>query len=87
MPNHTSRQMCILLKDSEMDVLEGPGNSPNPNPVQKLRAVIEQLFQKEDCSKMTKLISAVNRVWYYDDELANMCSTLVESVPHLVQEL
>ena len=28
---------------------------------------------------MTKFISAVNNVWYHDDELAKMCSNLVES--------
>ena len=38
-------------------------------------------LQKEDGLTMQKMISAVIKVWYHDEELAEMCSNLVESMP------
>ena len=37
-----------------------------------------------DCSTMEKLISAIIRTWYHDEEIAKICSTLVDSMPNRV---
>ncbi|KAG1664759.1 Flotillin-1 [Nymphon striatum] len=86
-PCHTSRKMRTFFEESGLEVLDWPGNSPDINPIENLWAIMKRRLQKEDCSTMTKLISAVIRAWYHDEELAKMCSTLVESMPNRVQML
>ena len=55
------------------------------NQIQNLWAIIKRRLQKEDCSMMQKMISAVIKVWYHDEELAEMCSNLVECMPKRVK--
>ena len=86
-PCHTSRKMRTFFEESTVEVLDWPGNSPDINPIENLWAIIKQRLLKEDCSAMAKLISAVIRAWYNDEEVTKMCSTLVESMPNRVQML
>ena len=86
-PCHTSRKMRTFFKESGLEILDWPGNSPEINPIENLWAIIKQRLLKEDCSTMAKLISAVIRTWYHDEQVTKMCSTLVESVPNRVQML
>ena len=86
-PCHTSRKMRTFFEESGLTILEWPGNSPDMNPVENLWAIIKRRLQKEDCSTMQKMISAVIKVWYHDEELAEMCSNLVESMPKRVKML
>ena len=86
-PCHTSRKMRTFFEESGLEVLDWPGNSPDINPIGNLSAIVKRRLQKEDCSTMTKLISAVIRVWYHDEEITKICSTLVESMPNRVQML
>ena len=75
-----SRKICTFFEEHGLMVLEWPGNSPDINPIENLWAIIKRRLQKEDCSTMQKMISAVIKVWYHDEELAEMCSNLVESM-------
>lgn len=84
---HTSHKMRTFFEDSGIEVLDWPGNSPDINPIENLWATIKQRLLKEDCSTMEKLISAVIRTWYHDEELTKLCLTLVESMPNRVQML
>ncbi|KAG1653637.1 Transposable element Tc1 transposase [Nymphon striatum] len=86
-PCHTSRKMRTFFEESGLEVLDWPGNSPDINPIENLWVIMKRRLQKEDCSTMTKLISAGIRAWYHDEELAKMCSNLVESMPNRVQML
>ena len=53
--------------------------------IENLWAIIKRGLQKEDCSTMQKMISAVIKGWYHDEKLAEMCSNLVESMPNRVK--
>ncbi|KAG1664879.1 Transposable element Tc3 transposase [Nymphon striatum] len=86
-PCHTSCKMRTFFEESGLEVLDWPGNSPDINPIKNLWVIMKRRLQKEDCSTMTKLISAGIRAWYHDEELAKMCSNLVESMPNRVQML
>ncbi|KAG1693198.1 Rho GTPase-activating protein 26 [Nymphon striatum] len=86
-PCHTSCKMRTFFEESGLEVLDWPGNSPDINPIENLWVIMKRRLQKEDCSTMTKLISAGIRAWYHDEELAKMCSNLVESMPNRVQML
>ena len=86
-PCHISRKMRTFFEESELEILDWPGNSPDINPIENLWAIIKQRLLKEDCLTMAKLISAVIRTWYHDEQVTKMCSTLVESMPNRVQML
>jgi len=41
----------------------------------------EKRLQKYDCSTKSKVIEGIILVWYQDEELHNLCSNLVDSMP------
>lgn len=42
---------------------------------------------KQDSPTMENFCSAIIMVWFHDEELTNVCSILVDSVPDLVAKL
>ena len=79
--------MRTFFEESGLEVLDWPGNSPDINPIGNIWALMKRTLQKEYCSTILKLFTAVIRARYHDEELAKMCSTLVESMPNRVQML
>jgi transposase len=71
-----------FFDESGLEILDWPGNSPDISPIENFWAIIKQRLLKEDCLAMTKLISAVIRTWYHDEQVTKMCSNLVESMPN-----
>ena len=79
--------MHTFFEEKDIAVLDWPGNSPDLNPIENLWATIKRRIEKTDCSTVQKLISAITRTWYYDDEVVKRCSTLVDSMPKRVKML
>ena len=73
------------FQDKNIQVLQWPGNSPDVNPIENLWAIVKKRLQNHDCTSKTKLISAIIKIWYHDEELKNMCSTLVDFMSQRVQ--
>ena len=86
-PCHTSKNMHTFFEEKDITILDWPGNSPDLNPIENLWAIIKRRIEKTDCSTVQKLISAIIRTWYYDDEVVKMCSTLVDSMSKSVKML
>ena len=83
-PCHTSKKMRTVFEENGLTTLDWPGNSPDLNPIENLWAIIKKRIAKMDCSTMEKLISAIIRTWYHDEEIAKICSILVDSMPNRV---
>ena len=86
-PFQTSKKMRTFFEEKDVTILDRSGNSPDLNPIENLWAIIKRRIEKIDCSTVPKLISAIIRTWYHDDEVVKMCSTLVDSMPKLVKML
>ncbi|XP_069951387.1 transposable element Tc1 transposase [Cherax quadricarinatus] len=86
-PCHTSRKMLTFFEKSGLSILNWPGNSPDLNPIENLWAMTKCRVAEQDCSTVEKLIDTVIRTWYHDEELAKMCSTLVDSMPKRIAML
>ena len=84
---HTSKKMHTFFEEKDVTILDWPGNLPDLNPIENLWAIIKRRIEKTDCSTVQKLISAIIRTWYHDDEVVKMCSTLVDSMPKRVKML
>ena len=81
-PCHTSKKMQNFFKKAKLTGLDWPGNSPDLNPIENLWAIIKKKrFKNCDCFSKTKLIKSIIQIWYNDDEVQNICSTLVDSMP------
>ena len=78
--------MLNFFKKAKLTVLDWPGNSNDLNPIENLWAIIKKRLQKSDCSAKTKLKEATIRTWYHD-EVQNICSTLVDSMPTRISML
>ena len=86
-PCHTLKKVKFFFSDNNICVLEWPGNSPDINPIENLWAICKRRLAKLDCSTKTRMIESLIKVWFHDDELKNMCSKLVKSMPNRVKEL
>ena len=86
-PCHTSKQMRRFFEEKDIIILDWPGNSPDLNPIENLWAIIKRRIEKTDCSTVQKLIFAIIRAWYHNDEVIKMCSTLLDSMPKRVKML
>ena len=84
-PCHTSKKSMKAFQDENIQVLQWPGNSPDVNPIENLWAIVKKRLRNHDCTCKDKLISAIIKIWYHDEELKNMCSILVDSMPQRVQ--
>jgi len=76
-----------IFKTSKLSVLEWLGNSPDLKPIENLWAIIKKRLQKYDCTAISKLIEGIIQIWYHDEELQNLCSVLIDSIPTRVSML
>lgn len=84
---HTSKRMKRFFQEEKITTLDWPGNSPDLNPIENLWAIIKRRTMKKNCSTMEKLVCAIIETWYHDDEVKNMCQSLVDSMPNRVSEV
>lgn len=86
-PCHTAKKVKKFFEEKRINVLDWPGNSPDLNPIENLWSIVKTRLLKKDCTTKTKLIEAIIDVWYRDQEIAQNCQKLVESMPKRVKEL
>ena len=79
--------MQTFFKKSKLTLLDWPGNSADLSPIKNLWAIIKKRFQKYDCSIKTKVTEAIIQIWYLDEEIKDICSTLVDSMPTQISML
>lgn len=75
-PCHTSKLVKDCFVRNEVIVLEWPGNSPDINPVENLWAIIKKILRKLDCTTKEKMICAVIKVWFHDEEMKKILKIL-----------
>ena len=66
-----SKKMRTFFEEKDVTILDWLGNSPDLNPIENLWAIIKRGIEKTDYSTAQKLISAIIRTWYHDDEVVN----------------
>lgn len=86
-PCHTARRTKVFMEHNNIQMLSWPGNSPDLSPIENLWSIIKRKLQRHDCGTLAKLITSVNHIWNYDDELKETCCKLVDSMPNRVNSL
>ena len=89
MMNSTKYQEILetkLVPSMQQSFADGNGIFQQ-NPIESLWAIMKKRLQKSDCSAKTKLIEAIIRIWYHDDEVQNICSILANSMPTRISRL
>ena len=86
-PCHASKKSMTAFTNSNVEILDWPGNSPDLNPIENLWAIVKQRLRKRDCTTKEKLKCAVLDIWFKDKDIQKICGTLVDSMPDRVKSL
>ena len=83
-PCHTTKLCKNFLSSSAVAVLQWPGNSPDLNPIETLRAILKMRLRGEKITNKSQMISALIKVWFRDDSVTETCKKLIDSMPERV---
>lgn len=86
-PCHTAKKVKTFFEQENIKVLSWPGNSPDLSPIENLWAIVKNRLSKMDCTTKNNLISAIIKVWFHDEQIKKMYSTLIESMPNRIHEV
>lgn len=84
-PCHTSKKVKTFFRQNGLKTLDWPGNSPDLNPIENLWSICKGRLRKMDCTTKDKMISALLKIWFRDENFKKQCQTLVDSMPRRVK--
>ena len=64
--------------------MEWPGNSSDLNQIENLWVIVKKILRNRDSTTKTKLIEAIIQVCFHDQEIKDVCKTLIEYMPRIV---
>jgi len=85
-PCHTSKAMQTFFRQTKINVLEWPGNSPDINPIENLWLIMKKKVASRHPKNIEDLKTAIKEVWV-KEVAEDVCHRLVESLPTLLQEV
>lgn len=83
-PCHTSKKVKLFMSQRDIQCLDWPGNSPDLNPIENLWGIVKKRLRKMDCTTKEKMICAVIKVWFHDQEIREICKKLIDSMPRRI---
>lgn len=83
-PCHTARVVKRYLADTNVALLEWPGNSPDLNPIENLWAIIKRRLAANTITTKQQMIAEVIRIWHHDQDITGMLHALVDSMPRRI---
>ena len=63
-PSFSSNKVSTISRKKKLNVLDWPGNSLYLHPIENFWSIKQSRLQTLNCTTMTKLIEAINEVWY-----------------------
>ena len=85
-PCHRSKMVKKFLEQKNIQMLEWPGNSPDLNPIENLWCVMKNKVSEKHPTNLSALQLAIKEVWVKEIS-SDYCCTLIESMPHRLQEV
>ena len=82
-PAHRSKVVKKFLADTEIEILDWPGNSPDLNPIENVWNVMKNKVQASKPTNIKDLQEALKRLWINMD--ASYFAKLAESMPKRLQ--
>ena len=62
-PCHKAKSVKNFLQEKKVDILDWPGNSPDPNPIENLWHVMKNEVADQHPTSMKSLKTAIEIVW------------------------
>src|SRR5271169_5078394 len=81
------KKVMKYMPVKEIKTLQWHGNFPDLNPIENLWGIVKKRLRNRDCTKKTKRIESVIHLWFHDQEVKEMCKTLIFSMPRRVELL
>ena len=76
------------MRENKIKVLNWSGNPPDLNPIKVLWHILKNRSAKMNCTTTEQMIKIAIQVWCHDNnDVKNMCGTLMESMPKRVEEI
>jgi len=85
-PPHKTKENISLLENS-VELLNWPAYSPDANPIENLWALLKRKVAKRSAKTLLELEMAINDVWNNDEQLNNVCKSLVHSMPDRIKAI
>ena len=83
-PCHTAGVVKDFFRDNDVTVLEWPGNSPDLNPIENLWAILKNRFGKRGIRTKPEAIRWMLDVAHHAEDITEICSNLVDSMPRRI---
>jgi len=83
-PCHTAKTVKNWIKNSDIQLLDWPGNSPDLNPIENLWQIMKRNVRRHAPKNMQDLQFWIKRVWINEVD-PNVCKKLVASMPKRIQ--
>lgn len=83
-PCHTAKVCKDFLSSRSIEVLEWPGNSPDLNVIENLWHVLKMRINKQHVKDRRDIIRQALNIMMRDNDLKDICVSLVESMPRRV---
>lgn len=84
-PKHTSRLVKQFLRESYVDVMDWPAQSPDLNPIEHVWSHVERELSSQICSSADRLFAKIQEIW--ENISLEYLRKLVESMPRRCQEV
>ena len=65
-PCHTSKKVKQYLKDSNMEVIDWPGNSPDLNPIENVWSYMKYHLKQKPITSSKTLVDEIKKLWVLD---------------------
>ena len=84
-PCHVSKKAMKHFAEKKIQLLDWPPSSPDLNPIENFWAIVKRRIRMKGAHSRQTIIQEFIRIWYHDEDLLDICRSLVDSMSDRVQ--
>jgi transposase len=87
-PCHKSKKITDFLKENKLQVIDWPGNSPDLNPIEKVRAYMKNKLKEKVITSVPTLEQKIKMMWIKDiskDYFKKLTDSMLERIRLVIE--